>query len=293
MSAYGGDFCLRFRGLLPLHALGTPMGEELPPLRDHLEGCAACRRELEDLCEALALLPFALEPVRPLPQTWQRLREQIELGPPAPAVAASSFRPRSGGMTLSQAAPAPVTQRRWGALALGATICAAMGLGAIALREHRLRVSGEQQVALLRARLEDAEARAHSQALRLAEAEGRLRFLFARSMQLVPLTPPSETEAEASGRILWDQERRAWLFLAFRLPPPPADRDYQLWFLVKGPGGNRPRSAGLARPLPTGDLELSVQIPPDIGDIVAAALTLERKGGSDRPTTDPVLYGQF
>jgi hypothetical protein len=41
---------------LALHALGTLQGEERVSLEKHLEGCASCRRELEQLRGDMALM---------------------------------------------------------------------------------------------------------------------------------------------------------------------------------------------------------------------------------------------
>lgn len=312
MSTYSGDFCARFRELLPLHALGVPLGEDAPALREHLEGCAACRRELDEHRAALSELPLSLRPLRPPPEIKARLLEQIETGQadvaPLPVPLPARSRPASSQTPRPELGPPPPARRGpLLPLALAASLCAAAGLGALLAREHRLRQGSEQELALAKARLGEQGQMTASLEGRLQEAERQLRFVHARSVQLVSLTPPSEAQEGASGRILWDQERRAWLFLAFRLPPPPPDRDYQLWFLVKdgkaeqkgeGKEGPAPRpvSAGVARILPTGELEISLTLPPDLGGgeaVKAAALTLEQKGGAERPTSDPVLYGQI
>ena len=110
------------------------------------------------------------------------------------------------------------------------------------------------------------------------------------------LQPPGETTEEAQqamGRILWDRDHRAWLFLAFQLPAAPADKDYQLWFLVKGGEAPQPVSAGLVHTTGAGEFSADVQLPPELGEITAAALTLEPKGGSEKPTTDPLLVGEI
>lgn len=270
MSGYSGSYCDKWRELLPLLALGSPLGEEAAGLRDHLEGCAVCRRELGEIEEALTLLPSALAPVAPDPALRERLLRRVRdeaTGVPLSPVVAVPPRPRSQGQG-SAAAPAAASERgaaqrhgRGGSyLLLSASLCAALSAGGLYLREHRrLQALRKERVALLD-RLRQAREQGGQSEQRLAEQEKSLQYLRARSMQVVTLKSPHKggeaAAGTALGRILWDQDHRAWLFVAFQLPPPPPDKDYQLWFLTRGPEGETvPVSAGLVSVLPTGELE--------------------------------------
>ena len=66
---------------LALHALGTLQGEERVALEKHLEGCAGCRRELEQLRGDMALM--ALSTAGPVPprRARQRLLEAVAREP--------------------------------------------------------------------------------------------------------------------------------------------------------------------------------------------------------------------
>ena len=57
---------------LALYALGVLQGDERVALEKHLEGCAACRRELEQLRGDMALV--ALSTAGPLPPRRARQR---------------------------------------------------------------------------------------------------------------------------------------------------------------------------------------------------------------------------
>lgn len=72
------------------------------------------------------------------------------------------------------------------------------------------------------------------------------------------------------------------LFAATGLQPAPEDHDYQLWLIVDG----QPKSAG------TFEIEDGVAIVEtelSLGDFDDAAVTIERDGGAEQPTGDPVL----
>ena len=62
------------RALLGAYALGAVDQAEARRLEAHLEGCAACRRELAQLREAAGMLP---SPPRPSDELWQRIVAEV------------------------------------------------------------------------------------------------------------------------------------------------------------------------------------------------------------------------
>jgi hypothetical protein len=309
MATYsGGNYCARWHDILPQRALGNALGEEAAELREHLESCAACRRELALLEEALALMPLGLEPLAPSAATRARLFEQVQTeasgmpwGVAVPIHGhgghgghgpAAHGRARGGAAQQAAASAGRASGRGWLALALAASFCAAAGAGVFAVRTQRQLRERDREIAAARTALREAEERAEDRARQLQEAEERLRLFSAQSMQVVALREAAGGEGVA-GRIFWDQDRQVWYFVALRLPPAPADRDYQLWFLLRTEGGPQPVSAGLLTVGRGGQIEGRVAVPRDIGEIGAAAVTLERKGGAEKPTSDPILVGDL
>ncbi len=76
------------------------------------------------------------------------------------------------------------------------------------------------------------------------------------------------------------------VFVGSRLPSLPQDRTFQLWLI---PGKGAPESAGLFRPNAAGDFVNVRREPVDITRIQAVAVSVEPPGGSQAPTTKPVL----
>lgn len=306
MAAYsGGNYCARWHDILPQRALGNALGEEAAELREHLESCAACRRELSLLEEALSLMPLGLEPLAPSAATRARLFEQVQTeasgmpwGVAVPIHSHGAHGPGARARGAGQAAAAPSSERERGrgrgllALALAASLCATAGAGVFAARTQRRLQDRDREVAAARAAQREAEARAEDGAQKLREAEERLRLLSAQSMRVVALQGAAGGEGVA-GRIFWDQDRQIGYFVALRLPPAPADRDYQLWFLVRTEAGQQPVSAGVLAAGRGGQIEGHVAVPKDLGEIEAAAVTLERKGGAEKPTLEPILLGEI
>lgn len=60
--------------VLGAYVLGAVEESERREISDHLQKCNSCRRELERLREALALLP---EPPRPSDDLWRRIVAEV------------------------------------------------------------------------------------------------------------------------------------------------------------------------------------------------------------------------
>lgn len=98
------------------------------------------------------------------------------------------------------------------------------------------------------------------------------------------------TNAQATGRIFWNWQQRRWLFYVRGLPPAPADRDYQLWFV---PASGNPVSAKVFNTRPDGSYEIEIPIPDDVPGLKAAAVTTEPAGGQPQPSGPFALLGSL
>jgi anti-sigma-K factor RskA len=113
----------------------------------------------------------------------------------------------------------------------------------------------------------------------LGEATKRLGVLESASVQLATLRPE---ESGPTVKIFMDPEEKRWLVFAFDLPEV-ANKDYQLWFVPEGEGA-APVPAGLMKLRGDGSFFTETIVPSDIGTVIAAAISLEPKGGSKTPT---------
>jgi anti-sigma factor RsiW len=82
--------------------------------------------------------------------------------------------------------------------------------------------------------------------------------------------------------VVVSRQRGRAVFLAAGLPPSPAARSYQLW--VVGPSG--PRPAGLVE---AGGGRVTRLLDGPVAGTEQVAMTVERRGGSARPTSEPVV----
>jgi anti-sigma-K factor RskA len=96
---------------------------------------------------------------------------------------------------------------------------------------------------------------------------------------------------QASAKVVWDTQSKTCAIYIFNLPPPPTDKQYQLWYVKP----NAKISAAVFETDPTGGTVLRLQLPADIpwSSLAATAVTLEPRGGSRQPTSNLYLLGKI
>jgi hypothetical protein len=112
-------------------------------------------------------------------------------------------------------------------------------------------------------------------------------FFHSSNLQTVALTSP--TQPQARGQVLWDRDHSQWHVAFFNLTPPPPGKEYELWFLR--PNNAAPMRSKTFTVDENGHQSLIVEIPPGVGPIAGAAVTLENTGGADTPTMPIQLVG--
>ena len=126
---------------------------------------------------------------------------------------------------------------------------------------------------LTAAQLRESE---HLQVISLLQQPGVNHIFLATQ----PDIPPSRADVYLSG-----QEKR--LLVSADLPPAPAGKVYQLWFLAPGP-----KSAGLIQADQSGHGFAQANVPSDIVTLTGMAITLEPEGGSSQPTMPIYVLGK-
>jgi anti-sigma-K factor RskA len=125
----------------------------------------------------------------------------------------------------------------------------------------------------------------------LASAENQLQQyrseVASQNIKLIRLEgqDPAPT---AGGEIYWDTASKRWVVTA-SLPPAPPGKVYQLWFVTP----NSQVSAGLIKPDSSGRGIVIVAVPDSVGQLAAAAITLEPEGGSEKPTLPIYAVGKI
>jgi len=180
----------------------------------------------------------------------------------APSVASSRARARFGSPRVAM-------------LAAAALLIVAVGLGAATFallgRQRELEAS---RVALA-AHLEHRETTLNT----LLHAEKDLRVIHLKA---------ADTVKGPGIQFFWNEKEHSGVAHAFRLPPAPAKRAYQLWAIVDG----RATSVKVFNSDPDGHaLVESLTLPRTSRGATAIYVTLEPDRGSPAPTTEPFLRG--
>jgi hypothetical protein len=90
--------------------------------------------------------------------------------------------------------------------------------------------------------------------------------------------------AAATGQVLWSRSRGVVVFSASGLPAPPQESTYQFWLLTRMGAV----SAATFVPDPSGRVTVAAT-PKSLPPLVGAIVTMERKGGNDTPSGEPLL----
>jgi anti-sigma-K factor RskA len=238
---------------LALHALGVLGGDERLALDKHLEECAACRRELEQLRGDMALM--ALSTAGPVPprRARQRLLEAVAREPRQAATPA-----RRGWWTLAP----------WVAAA-----ALAVGLVAVWLQKSDLQ---RQLVSL-----QDQSAQQQAELQRAREVVSTLTATDAMRVTLVAAKNPPQPE----GKAIYVRDRSSLIFLASNFQPLPPQKVYELWLI---PTNGAPIPAGIFKPDAHGSATVINPPLPKSVEAKAFAITVEPESGSSAPTM-PIL----
>ncbi len=243
---------------LALLALGSLGGEERVALEKHLEGCSACRRELERLRGDTALLALSASGPKPPQRSRERLLKAIAQEPRAQKIpvrrsSSSNFVP-------------------W--LAAAAFLLLA---GFFWRQSDRL----AQRVA----QLQDESIQQQAQLERAREVVSTLTSTDAMRVTLVAA---AQTPPQPQGKAIYVRERASLIFLASNLASLPPQKAYELWLI---PTNGAPIPAGVFKPDARGSATV-IQPPLPAGvEAKAFAITIEPEQGSATPTMPIVMMG--
>ncbi|MGH9556010.1 MAG: anti-sigma factor [Terriglobales bacterium] len=252
----------KFAENLALYALRTLEGEEQAAMERHLEECAACRAELQELQGDMALLALTAAGPAPPQRAKKRLMEAIALEPRATRQVESR------------------TPRRLWWTFVPAFAAALVAVFAFAIWQENLALQGE--VALLQQKVQRNEAlmeRFRSVAEVLTAPDAAHFTLVSAPTRPVP-----------QGRAIYLQKRGGLVFVASNLNPVPAGKTYELW-LLPAPAGAAPVPAGLFKPDARGSATLLTPPLPAGLEAKGFAVTIENEGGSQTPTMPIVMAG--
>lgn len=240
--------------MLELEALDALEAEDVRAMREHLDDCAECRSELTELRDAAAMLAHLVTPAAPPAALRSRILERV---------AAERQEPKT-----KEKEPLPFVPRKssynWAALLAAAILIGALIISLLIVWQRK----NEMEAELARER----EAR---------------ELLTAPDASVVALAG-TETAPQARARLAYDRSTGRAMLFAYDLPPAPAGKAYQLWFIT--PDG-RVLPGGVFSTDTSGRAEMRDQIPADGRNAQTFAVTLEPAGGVKVATGAKYLLG--
>jgi hypothetical protein len=264
----------------PLYALGAVDEDTARGIEDFLlEATPEQQHEISDLREVAALLPLAL----PLPTVPEIIKDRlfIRISAEAQSAPADSDETQAEIQTDSSTEPyeesakvlafthAPrreASATRW--LLLAATVLLTLTSGYLLWLNYQLHHENSQLVGEIKRK------------------DDELKEIVSPATKIVAMA--GKETPQASAKVVWDTTRQTWVIYIFNLPPPPTDKQYQLWYVK----GDAKISAAVFDTNPTGETVLKLDLPPDVvKGLAATAVTLEPKGGSPQPTSNLYLVG--
>lgn len=284
-----------YKEVLPLYALGALEAERVREVESHLAACAECRAELDEWRETTAALAYAAEGVEPSAQLRSRimgsLREQ-----PQTAGAKAAKRDDDGQASSAASNVLPfeqVARRSWtpalkvGAIAASVVFLALVTFVALLWTRNR---GMESEIARLTTRLnqlqgELARERQEKELIATRAREDMLMF----SSSNVATLKGTDVAPGAHAKLAYDPATGRAMLMAYNLPPAPAGKAYQLWFIA---GSSPPVPGTVFTPDASGHAEVRDQAPAgEARGATVFAVTLEPANGVNAPTGDKYLLG--
>jgi anti-sigma-K factor RskA len=248
------------------YALGVLTPAEQKKVEDHLrDGCDLCEPELRILNATTERLPNGLPPV-PLPDGLKaRVKNRLE----------------KEGLLESQSKPVVEgRERRFPWLAIAAMLLAALAAGLFWNSHLKLKQESSK--------LAEKEAQIAEMEKALKGKDAEISWLRDPAVQLASLTGLAEA-SHAQGKMIWHPTEHKGIFYVQSLPQLVQTKAYQLWVI----GAHGPVSAGVFETNKNGAAVVTIQqIQGSVEGSLQFAVTIEKAGGVEKPTTNPILIGK-
>lgn len=252
----------QFADDLALYAVNALEAEDRVKLEAHLQTCADCRRELEQLRGDGALLAISTTGPRPPARSRQRLLDAISEVP--------------ANLPQAQRAPEAYRPRTWGWLGW-VVAAAAMILAGVLWQANNV----------LRQSLDTIAATRESENRELKEMMRVLAPIRSPRAQRVTLVPVKNS-AQPQGKVFYLRNSGGLVFIANSLAALPPQKAYELWLI---PTKGNPIPAGVFKPDARGSATVVNPPLPQNTEAKAFAITIENEAGAATPTMPIVMMG--
>jgi anti-sigma-K factor RskA len=285
-----------YKELLALSAIDAEC-EERRVLEAHLASCADCRTEQREMRDAAAALALATEPVTPSPMLRASLLASLKTTPQESRAVVTDATPtvttrndkRDGANVVSLEDARRNRQSRTLLSRPAFALAASLALCALAAASFVL----WQRNGALKSQLASLSTTLNQKQDELVARNAELeRTRRERELLSSPEAHASElagtpAAASARARLVFDARTGEAMLTAMNLPPAPAGKAYQLWFIADG----KPLPGSVFSTDAQGRALMHEQIPTAGRRAQIFAVTVEPAGGVQSPTGEIVLKG--
>lgn len=251
-----------FEDLKDAYVLDALPEEERRAFEDYLAAHPERQAEVDELGAVAGLLAFAPHEQEPSPQLRRRVMEIVE----------SEASPR-------RARRESVVVRFWEYLGARGLVLGAAALLVVGLLSWNLLLQG--QVDDLQGEVQNAQGQVEDLQGQVQEAQARRQVQQSPTIALEGAWADQGADAEVASI-----NKDKIILVADNLPSVPDDRTCQIWVIR----GDVPSPSGLFQP--DGNMT-ATPITNSIKKADTIAVTVEPAGGSDQPTSDPVLQAKL
>lgn len=277
-----------YKEMLAEHALGALDASQARALEAHLATCDACRTELAEWQDTIAALVYSAPSVEPPPALRSTLLANLRAAK-AETLSSSETKRRAVSVenATGQLSPAsksvvalplrtrarPRVWQRFGALA--ASLAFLGFIIALVLLWNRNQAMQAEMTRISR------DLRTTQEQLRREQEKSDM---FTSPESKVATLNGTLMAPDAHARLAYNKQGSAML-IADKLPPAPAGKNYQIWFITDG----KPVPGGVFKPDAAGHVEMHDQVPAAARSAAAFVVTLEPQGGALTPTGERYL----
>jgi Anti-sigma-K factor rskA len=271
-----------------VNALNALSQHEARAFESHLrDGCPECESELGKFERVVGLLGSTAQPVSPPAYMRDLIASRIEK---EARPSREDSRPAAAVIQFPEQTTAKRESQRAGfrhllPWAVAASLLIAFVYTVYYWQKERRDLQGSiNSLKAEAARADQQLAEVHKSSRELSEINS---VLASEGHQVIALKGGTPAPA-SSAQIYWDMKNKRWV-VSGDLPPAPAGKAYQLWFITP----DAKISAGIVRSDASGHVFHVVDVPFEIvGQIKAAAFTLEPETGSPQPTSEIYAFGE-
>ncbi|HEY0376034.1 MAG TPA: anti-sigma factor [Pyrinomonadaceae bacterium] len=283
-----------YKEMLAAQALDALEPAEARELAEHLAACDECGAELAAWQDTASSLTYAA----PLAEPSSDLRSRILAGVRADGargLAAKDEAVESGSRKTSRAKPKVVPfarpeRNRWSTAmkvgALAASVALVSMAAALVLLWNRYNAV-RQELTQVTDRWELAQGELQREREQFTRQQEAIALITSPNASMTALAG-TDVATRAHGKFVYDRSTGRAMLMAYDLPPAPAGKAYQLWFIAEG---KPPMPGRVFNTDSAGHAEMSEQLPAEARAAKVFAVTLEPSGGVAAPTGAKYLLG--